>query len=205
MRTPLEITYRGVEKTDYLDELIREKAKKLEKFSDQIISGRVVVEKPQESQQRGSPYGVMIYLTIPPGHEIVAKREPGEGEMHEKVDTVIRDAFQAASRQLKEMNEKRRGQVKSHPEQEVAAVVVRLFPEQDYGFIKTPDGRDVYFHRNAVLNNDFDRLEVGTGVRYVESLGDKGRQASAVSIVDKPGRRPAESDAEATEKPEGWR
>ncbi|MEJ2428230.1 MAG: HPF/RaiA family ribosome-associated protein [Deltaproteobacteria bacterium] len=69
------------------------------------------------------------------------------------------------------------------------ALVDKLFPEKDYGFLKTVDGRVLYFHRNSVLADDFDRLEIGTGVRYVETMGDKGPQASTVQIVDKPGVR----------------
>ena len=35
--------------------------------------------------------------------------------------------------------------------------------------------------------NDFDRLEIGTGVQWHEEQGDKGPQASTVRIIDKPG------------------
>jgi cold shock CspA family protein len=52
--------------------------------------------------------------------------------------------------------------------------------EDDYGFIVTPDGREVYFHRNSVVGGDFDRLEAGADVRFVEELGEQGPQASTV-------------------------
>jgi len=58
-----------------------------------------------------------------------------------------------------------------------------LFPKQDYGFLETPDGREIYFHRNSVLHPGFDRLEIGTEVRFVEELGQEGPQASTVAIV----------------------
>ncbi len=66
-------------------------------------------------------------------------------------------------------------------------MVVRLFREEGYGFLRALDGREIYFHRNAVLNDDFDRLVVGAGVRFDEGLGEEGPQASTVQIVDKPG------------------
>ncbi|MFB2918273.1 MULTISPECIES: cold-shock protein [Aerosakkonema] len=84
------------------------------------------------------------------------------------------------------------------------ALVTKLFPEQDYGFIRSLDGRDIYFHRNSVLHDDYDRLEVGTGVRYVEQSGEMGPQ-ERVQIVDKPGVR-VDSAAEQppVEAPLGW-
>ena len=33
---------------------------------------------------------------------------------------------------------------------------------------------EVYFHRNSVLHDDFDRLTIGMGVRYVAEDGEKG-------------------------------
>ena len=40
-----------------------------------------------------------------------------------------------------------------------------------------------------MLQGDFPRLEIGTGVRFVEERGEEGPQASTVQIVDKPGAR----------------
>jgi cold shock CspA family protein len=189
MQIPLEITYRGVEKTEAIEELIRRKARKLERICNHITSARVAVESSQKHQRSGSPYRVRIYLSVPPGHELVVKREENKGHVHEQLPTIVRAAFDAAERQLKELVEKQRGEVKSHPEQERMALVDKLFPEEGYGFLKTVDGRGLYFHRNSVLSDNFDRLEIGTGVRYVEAMGEKGPQASTVQIVDKPGAR----------------
>jgi cold shock CspA family protein len=61
--------------------------------------------------------------------------------------------------------------------------VSKLFPEQDYGFIETPEGGEIYFHRNSVLPPGFDRLEIGTEVRFAEEAGQEGPQASTVAIV----------------------
>lgn len=122
-----------------------------------------------------------------PGDDIVVTRESGEGEMHEPLSKVVNQAFNVARRRLKEAKERREGRVKTHPEQEIMAVVGRILREQGYGFILTPEGREIYFHRNAVLNDDFDRLTPGTGVRFTEEMGKEGPQATTVQIVDKPG------------------
>lgn len=203
MKVPLEITFRGIEKSDFLEGLIREKAAALEKVSDRVISCRVAVEVPQQHQRGGRPFRVRITLNVPPGHEVAVRREATEGSIHDELPSVIRNAFDAARRKLKRIIEKQRGEVKAHPVQEEAmAIVVRLFREDGYGFLKTLDGRDLYFHENSVLQNDFDRLEIGTGVRYEEEEGDDGPQASTVRIVDKPGARV--SGASPVQPPLGW-
>lgn len=198
----LEISYRGVEKTEDIDRLIREKAAKLQKVCNHIMSCRVAVEKTQQHQRRGNPYRVRLDITVPPAHEIVVRREPTEGDIHEEVSQVLRDVFEAARRKLQALAEKERGEVKVHPDRREMAFVVRLFREEGYGFIKTQDDREIYFHRNAVLNHDFGRLEIGTGVRFVETMGEKGPQATTVQIVDKPGATLSEEPA--VEAPLGW-
>ncbi|MFW5774698.1 MAG: HPF/RaiA family ribosome-associated protein [Chitinivibrionales bacterium] len=196
MVIPLEISYRGVEKIDSVDDLIREKAAKLERICDYITSCRVAVEKPQKYQRSGNPYRVRLDITVPPGHELAVVRPSGKGDMHSDLPAVIRAAFDAAERQLKELKGKQRHDVKTHPDQVMQAVVVDLYKQQDYGFIRTIDGRQVYFHKNAVTHGDFDRLEIGTGVRFNEVNGEKGPQASTIQIVDKPGARPPKTTEE---------
>ncbi|MFP4417195.1 MAG: HPF/RaiA family ribosome-associated protein [Chitinispirillaceae bacterium] len=196
MRIPLEISYRGVEKNDSIEELIREKAGKLERICDYISSCRVAVEQPQKYQSSGNPYRVRLDITVPPGHELAVIRPSGKGDMHADLPAVIRAAFEAAERQLRELKGKQRRDVKTHPDQQTQAIVVDLYKQQDYGFIRTLDGRQVYFHRNAVLHDDFDRLEIGTGVHFNEVDGEKGPQASSVQIIDKPGARPPKTTEE---------
>ncbi len=192
MQKPFELVFRDLEKSPAIEELANEKVAKLERICDYMIGATVVIEKPQSFQQYGNPYQVTIVITVPPGKEIVVKREPAQSEMHDPLDAVVRDAFEAVERQLKRVVEKQRGETKEHPDQQAAAIVEELVPEEDYGFLQTVEGRRIYFHRNSVLNNDFDRMERGTGVRYVEELGEKGPQASTVQIVDKPGSRISE-------------
>jgi cold shock CspA family protein len=196
MNVPLEISFREVEKTDSIEDLIRGEAASLEQVNDHLSSCRITVEMPQKHLTSGSPYRVRIDMTVPPRHELVSRREPGQGEMHEELETVILDTFDDARRQLRELNARQDGEEKRHPAQETTALVHRLVPEEDFGFLKTLDGRDVYFHRNSVANNDFDRLAVGTGVWHTAEMGENGLQATTVRITDKPGAR-AEKTPEA--------
>ena len=186
METPLKITYRNVKKTKELDGLINEKCAKLEEACDHIISCNVTVEKPQEHLKNGSAYRVRINLRVPPGHEVVVKREPGEGDMHEPLSSVVIDVFDSAWRNLKKLSDVQSRRIKKHPAQEVNAFVQELFKDKGYGFLEGVDGRKIYFHKNSVLGNKFDRLRVGDGVRYLEEMGEKGPQARSVQVEYKP-------------------
>jgi len=187
MQIAPEITYRNVEKTEDIENLIAEKIDKLEETCDYITSCHVAIERRHQHQQTGNPYRVRLDVRVPPGHELVTKRISTEGEREEPLPTVVRRSFEAMRRQLKELVERQRDEVKEHPQQQAMALVEKLFPDQEYGFLRTLDGREVYFHSNSVLHGDFERMEIGTGVRLVEELGEKGLQASTVEIVDKPG------------------
>ena len=185
MNVPLELTFRGVEKNEAMEALIRQKVERLERFCDHLSSCRVVVERPQAHQESGVGYRVRIDMTVPPGHELVAHRGPNEGELHEELQHVIRETFAAAERQLKELMERQRRDVKKHPEQEVVALVEALFPKEDYGFLRAADGRQIYFHRHSVVNQEFDELTVGSGVRFVEEQGAEGPQATTVYVLSR--------------------
>ncbi|WP_013322510.1 HPF/RaiA family ribosome-associated protein [Gloeothece verrucosa] len=206
MKIPVEISYRGVEKTDTIETLIDEKVAKLEKFCNYLNSCHIAVEKIHDRPRSGSPYRVRIDITVPPSHELVAESNPAEQNQYVELDRVIRDAFSKAERQVKELSRQQRDsdQAKSGAAQDTEALVVRLFPEQDYGFLKTLDGEEIYFHRNSVLHNDFERLAVGTGVRYSAIEDDQGPRATTVQIVDKPGANVGKSDINLVEPPLGW-
>ncbi len=186
MEVPLELSFRDIKKTPDLEQLINDKVDDLEKVCNNLISCRMAVEKPQEHLKSGNPYRVRLTLRVPPGHEIVVKREPGTGNMHDPLDIIIRDAFSAAQRQLRELMERQQQKVKSHPDQEMTAVISNLFPEEGYGFLKTTDGREIYFSENAVVRDDFKDLRIGDGVRFVGNVGDEGMHATTVQVVNKP-------------------
>lgn len=190
MNIPVEITWRNMKKSTSVEALIHEKVEMLERVCRHLSGCRVALEKAQH-KHAGVPFRVRIDLTVPPSHELAVRREPGEGRPHAHLAAIVRQAFAAARRQLVDLAEQQQGKVKAHPTQDVNGVVTRLLREQGYGFLKSLDGREVYFHWNSVLHGGFERLEVGTGVRYVEEKGDEGPQASSVQIVDKPGVRAA--------------
>lgn len=177
MKLDLQITAHSIELSDFAREDIREKAEKLDKFYDRIMRCRVVVDVPHRHKHEGILYDVHIYMTVP-GSELIVKREPGED-----LTVAIRDAFDAARRKLEDFVRRQRGDVKHH-EEIPPALVTSLFSDKGYGFLTTPDGREIYFHENSILNKDFNKLRIGMEVRFAEEQGEKGPQASTVTVLD---------------------
>lgn len=213
MQVPLQITFRNMESSPMVEEWIRAAAKRLENFYTQIMGCRVAVEVPHRHHRKGSVYHVRIDLTLP-GGEIVIKRQPnirnrlrltGAAQVkkslevatpHKNLRLAIDDAFRAAGRRLQDCARRLNGRMKVHEPAPVARVG-RLFAGKGYGFLVTPDDREIYFHKDSVLKQAFGRLKVGTLVSFVEEQGEKGAQASTVRIVGKQGARRAVRPAAA--------
>ena len=180
MRLPLQIAFRNIPPSDAIEFAIRERSGKLDRFSDLIMGCRVVVEARHRRHRQGRLYHVRIDLTVP-GNEITVSREPALHHTHQDIYVAVRDAFDAARRRLEDYARRHRRQVKIHqsmPRGRISA----LDNANGCGFIETPDGREIYFHRNSLLNADFDRLETGGLVRFHEEEGEKGPQASTVHL-----------------------
>ena len=206
MQIPMEISYKHVTKSDWIDDTIHRHAERLERYAKDIISCRVAVEMDHKRRTHGNPFHVRVEVSLPGKKRLVTSSEPlkaGEDNQQE-LRNVIRDAFRSMEKRLKKTQAERKHQVKARREQP-HALVVRLFPEMGYGFLKQPDTEEeVYFHRNSVLHGDFDRMAVGTEVRYEPEMGEEGLQASSVHIVSKPGERAHPEEPSQEDVPSGW-
>lgn len=208
MKISPEITYRGVEKTEAIENLIHEKIAKLEQVCHHISSCHIAVEKDQDRPRDRSPYRVRLDLTVPPGHELAAESTMGNQTQYAELDTVIRDAFDKAWRQLSDLTSQQqdygKGQINDGAH-DTTALVTKLFAEQGYGFLKTLDGEDIHFTRNSVAHDGFDRLVVGAGVRFEAVEDEQGiLHATTVQIVDKPGTNAGKADETLIQPPLGW-
>jgi ribosomal subunit interface protein len=186
MQLPLQVTFRNLPPSEAIEAAVRERAARLNVFFDRIMACRVVIEAPHRHHRRGNLFHVRIDLTVP-GEELVVSREPAAHQAYQDVYVAIRDAFDEARRQLEDYVRRHRDWKKPRvgpPHGRIS----RLFPEEGYGFLETADGRQVYFHRNSVRGGDFDRLSLGTEVRFSEEEGEKGPQASTVEMVGKAGK-----------------
>ncbi len=180
---PVQVTFRDMAPSPAVEAAIRGKAETFERFADRVIYCRVVVEAPHQRRRKGKLYQVRIDLDLA-GGTLVVGREGPMNHAHEDIYVAIRDSFRAATRMLEEHERKRKGKVKSH-ETPPHGRISGMFP--DYGFIRSSDGREVYFHRNSVVDGDYDKLAVGDEVRLVvaEGEGAEGPQASTVVPVGK--------------------
>jgi cold shock CspA family protein len=144
----------------------------------------VVIGRPQHRHHKGDTYCVRIHLAVPGGKHICISRDPAATGRHEDAHVTIRDAFDAAGRQLQDHVRKLGGVVKSH-DVPPHGTIASLAPDRDHGFIAASDGREIYFHRNTLDGVKLEDLEVGQEVRFAESIGDKGPQATFVTPIGK--------------------
>ena len=189
MKSALELTFRDVSRTPAIDRLIHNKIDKLEIIYDHIISCHLAVERPQRHLKTGNPYRVRLEIRVPHGNDIIATHESGQGDMHLSLETVIRDVFENGMRQLKKLGEKQRDNTKRHLTRDTSGIIIEIQPERDHGFLRAHDGRRVYFHRNSVINYDFDELNIGASVRFEPDMGVEGAHARSVYIIDPRGVR----------------
>jgi ribosomal subunit interface protein len=107
MMLPLQMTVRNLTLTEAAKEEMRQKASKLNRYYDPIVRCRVTVDAPHRHQRKGIAYDIRIDLTVP-GTELVVKRSS------ENLNAAIRDAFDAARRQLEDFARCQRGDIKTH-------------------------------------------------------------------------------------------
>lgn len=107
MMLPLQMTVRNLSLSQSVKEDIREKASKLSRYYDPIVRCRVTINAPHRHHRKGILYDVRIDLTVP-GTEQVVKRSS------EDLNAAIREAFDAARRQLEDFARYQRGDIKAH-------------------------------------------------------------------------------------------
>jgi ribosomal subunit interface protein len=178
MQSPVQVTFRDIQPSTAVSAHVEKRAAKLDMFFDRITSCHVVVEAPNKNHKHGPRYHVRIDLHVP-GKELVVTKNPEERkeELHAAVD----DAFGDAERVLEEYARQLQPDTKIHL-RPAHGRLAKIFIDRGFGFIETADGREIYFHRNSVLGASFDKLQVGTKVRFAEEDGEKGPQASTVHV-----------------------
>ncbi len=181
MEHPVQLTFRGLEPSDALTKAVEDRAHELEQYFNKIQTCKVMVESTHRSHRQGNLYHVRVRLTVP-GEELVVSRDPAEHAQNEDMYVAINDAFKETVRRLEDYVRRRRGRVKERVGPPLGRVV-KIFPDEDYGFLEDEEGREIYFHRNSVLDGAFAQLEVGSEVRFAEEPGEKGPQASTVSRI----------------------
>lgn len=196
MQESLQITYRNLDASDWIERRVREEVSRLERYYPRILGCRVSLELAHRHHVTGNRFRVRIDLAVP-GEDIVVNHEPDLhaslqdtaverahkdleiAPEHKHLVVAIDDAFEIARRRLQDFSARQRGFTKTH-EPLPHGRVVRLDIAGDFGFIEATDGHEVYFHRNSVIDGDYDDLDIGTPVTFSEEPGEQGPQASTV-------------------------
>ena len=114
MQTPVEITFRHCEPSEAIRSEIAEQVRRLEQFSPRITSCRVVVTGPAARRRSGNLFEVELFIAMPEHKDVVVDRTRGDAPQREHALVAIREAFDAAVRQIEEAQREMRGQVKEH-------------------------------------------------------------------------------------------
>ena len=168
--TAVQITIRDIPGSPALEQLIRKKVDKLSHYCNRINSCRVVVEQSQKHKHQGKLFNVRIDLTVP-GKELVVTHK-----VNQDIYIAIREAFNAAGRQLEEHSRKRHGRVKTHADLQHGHVA-RMVEKEGYGFIEGVDGNEYYFSMTNVSYPKFNQLAIGDAVEFTSKALRDGQQA----------------------------
>jgi len=188
MQVPLEIAFHQTESAEWAENLIREHVADLEQLYGRLNSCRVVVEQRAKNDSGTIPPVVRIELGIPGHKELVVSHEPDHLQrkfQRPDLRNAIHEAFRIAERRLRDLKEQRERRTKEpHHDSENQALgqIAELAPERNQGFLMSREGSLLYFHRNAILTGDFDKLRRGDEVYYVEDVGDTGPIATKVWV-----------------------
>ncbi|TVP43535.1 MAG: HPF/RaiA family ribosome-associated protein [Gemmatimonadales bacterium] len=188
MDVPPEIAFRSIEPTDALKQMILDGIDSLEKVYPRLVSCRTMVADDTPDRQTGNNYRVRLDLGIP-GKTLVVDERPVAGGEPRSLEQTIRDAFDVGSRLLRKEKDRQREGRKADslpPHGRVNQLLTSPHGVR-YGFLESRDGRQIYFQESALVDLDYEDLEIGSEVRYAAAEGDEGPQASTVAALD-PGK-----------------
>lgn len=172
----LQVEGRNVEIRKSWQEKIDDEKARLDRHHPGLVHNLRVTVLGTASHKEGG-YELQVVASVP-NDTVVVKRKG------ENVKALLGDGFDTLGLQLKELQRKRRQTVKvgdgAQDSGIIEGVVKKLVPHESYGFITALDGREVYFHENALKDLKMDQMNEGDIVRFGESDGDKGPCASWV-------------------------
>jgi cold shock CspA family protein/ribosome-associated translation inhibitor RaiA len=183
MQTEPIIAYHHVDPSPAVEDLVLRRIKALERRDDRITGCEVTMEAPQKKKLHGRVFKVRLNLHLP-GPDLSISREIAQGSAQDDLILAVNRAFTAAEKALKTRKKKMDGiEVKHHPPV-LHGEITELEPELGFGWVQADDGRKVYFQRDSLTSDNWERLDKGTRLRFREMQGDKGAYAASVTIAD---------------------
>jgi ribosomal subunit interface protein len=192
MQRPVEIAFRNIESSEAAEAAIREHVARLERMYGRMTTCRVRVDQRNQNANETMPPVVHIDISVPGHRDIVVAHEADHLQRKYQVPDLrnaINEAFRIAERRLGKYKDKltdhgvaERGHEAAN---EFRGQIAEMTPKKDFGYVLTKEGGLLYFHRNSLLNGDFDALRRGDEVSYVEQAGDTGPTAAKVRVIEK--------------------
>lgn len=186
----LKIQYLGFSESEAVSAAVWNYVEHLEKLYGPIMSCSVVISHPHRKHQKGGIYHIKVRMHLS-SVDVVVDRQSEKNHAHEDIYVALRDAFDAAKRKLADFSRIQEGRIKqkSIP---AHARIIRLIDYDDCGFVVTEDHREIYFHRNALVNAEFEKLHVGQEVRFAETMGENGPQITSLQVIGHCGHHAAD-------------
>jgi ribosome-associated translation inhibitor RaiA len=100
MTTEVEVRFHGIEKSDAIEQRVREKVAKLQKHFERMTSCRVGIEAPQRNLLKPKVFQIKIEIGMPGRKPIVVSHERVGSHASEELCLALRDAFEAATRKV---------------------------------------------------------------------------------------------------------
>lgn len=187
MDSPLEIAFHNLQSSPAIEAELRKRVNKLEHRFGRLTGCRVSVERLHNQHRTGNLFEVHITLSVPGyGRDLVVSRPPQRAQerfANPDIHVSIRDAFDAAERQLEGFKGRVRSDTASPSASALTGQVALIEPGADHGFILNNLGSQLYFHRDSVTNGRFEELKQGDTVHYVEVEGGAGPVAVKIRLA----------------------
>jgi ribosome-associated translation inhibitor RaiA len=100
MTTQVEVHFHGIEKSDAIEQRVRDKVAKLQRYFERMTSCRVGIEAPQRTPQKPKVFQIKIEIGMPRRKPIVVSHERVGSHANEELALAIRDAFETAMRKV---------------------------------------------------------------------------------------------------------
>ncbi len=113
METEPQIVFENIGTSDAVRQRILEEIAHLEQFHGRLTACRVVVSAPEKHKHKGKLYQVRIHLAVPGRAEVAVRPSTSGHQWNQDPMVAIRNAFDAARRQLQDKSKKKRGDVKT--------------------------------------------------------------------------------------------
>jgi cold shock CspA family protein/ribosome-associated translation inhibitor RaiA len=154
-----------------LQDWITERLEALNVPEQDILHARVTVVKNTHHLQGSDEARVVLVMS---GKTLTATRTG------DTIEDALYEVLDVIERELHDFRTVRRAVVKE-PGPRPHRRIIRVFPDEGYGFIETEAHREVYFHANAVHGISFEQRQVNMVVDLDIEAGHAGLQATRVT------------------------